>query len=187
LFKLQTKMKSIQVDRERVVAIIESINTPMVAAEERTTQLAKVFIVGISNKNATFSICIYLYLIESKECLIYLCDPPEIQMGAYRETELEALQFVESMGFMVDNLHFRNLSSQQQSTLLQDLPITYEDLSAYAKRKNEEITSGMGASGENEEILELSPIEDEPVAIQAGVPAVSKESLIKIVRLLSSF
>jgi hypothetical protein len=174
--------------RDQVVAIIESINTPFVAVEGRTNQQAKAFIVGVRNPSGQFSIYIYLHLLEDRACVIWSCDPPEIPMNAYHQYEVEALQFVESMGFMVDNLHFRNLPPDQQEAMLAGLPITQPDLAAFAR------AAGGEASAEGQEPLDLSPLDDgvidlhEEAAIETPAgPVLPPEARAKLARLLGSF
>lgn len=48
-----------------------------------------------------------------------------------QSAESEALDFVESMGFMMDNLNFSRLNAADQGKLLKELPVFYADLGAY--------------------------------------------------------
>ena len=43
-------------------------------------------------------------------------------MEEYRDVEIEGLHFLESMGFMLDNLNFRNLAQAQQDETLKRVP-----------------------------------------------------------------
>ncbi|RLB52506.1 MAG: hypothetical protein DRI34_14630 [Deltaproteobacteria bacterium] len=186
MYVIHPELKIIPGSAEHIVAIIESINSPMVAAEGRPLEPAKAYIVGLRNSSGLFSIYIYLHLIQSADCLIYLHDPVEVPMDAYHDTELEALQFVESMGFMVDNVNFRNLDQQQQGEVLDRMPIFQQDLQAFSQRQQGQSETGEeqedGEAGE--EVLELEPLE-EVAAPESAV--LSGEELKKIVRMLSSF
>lgn len=185
MYVIHPQLKQIPGTADQIVAIIESINSPMVAAEGRPLEPAKAYIVGMRNPSGLFSIYIYLHLMQSSDCLVYLHDPVEVPMDTYHDTELEALQFVESMGFMVDNINFRNLDQQQQSEVLERMPIFQQDLQAFSQRQQGRLGADeVQTNAEDGEVLELEPIEE----IAAAAPAVlSGEELKKIVRLLSSF
>ncbi len=197
MYELRTDIKRIQTKRENIVAIIESINQPMVAAMGRSAERAKAHIVGVRNPSGTFSIYVYLFLVDAKEALIYLHDPAEIKMEAYHDTELVALGFVESMGFMVDNLNFRAMQPQQQVDLLASLPCFHEDLTAWAKTQAVAEPAEGELEVEESDIVDLSPLEDdvlelEEVAEEVTAPGpaakvVSPEGLAKIIRMFSSF
>jgi hypothetical protein len=191
----------IRVFREQIVALIESINSPLVAAGSRPLEPAKAYILGVRNKSGRFSIFIYLHLVQSQECMVYLHSPPEIPMEQYHEVEVEALQFVETMGFMVDNMNFRNLSPEQKAQVMEALPMFHEDLREFAKRGAGASEGAAGEAGEGqateevevieageedmvEEVVELDSEVIELAPQAAGVPM---EGLAKVIRLLSSF
>lgn len=195
MFDIHPEIKSIQVGRENIITIIESINSPMVAAANKPQEPAKAFILGQRNPSGLFSIYIYLHLLQSKECLVYLHDPPEIPMESYHDTELDALQFVESMGFMADNVNFRNLAPEQQVTLMEQLPMFTEDLEAFADRQTA-LREGGGEPAEEDgmdieeladDVVELQEVSDTTGARPAQVQVVSQEGIAKIIKLFSSF
>jgi hypothetical protein len=184
MYELHNEITTIHAEREQVVAVIESINTPMVAAANKPLEPAKAFIVGVRNHSGTFSIYVYLHLIQSVECLVFLHDPPEISFEAYHRVEMEALQFVESMGFMVDNLNFRNLTEENQRALMKSLPVFCSDLRTFVRDQQAEW--GVAATGD-EGVLELSDVAEVTEPAAASGKTVPREGLVKIVRLLSSF
>ena len=202
MFELREDIKLIQTARESIVAIIESINQPMVAARGQAAEPAKAYIVGVRNASGLFSVYVYLYLVNLRECLIYLHDPPEIQMEAYHDTELEALGFVESMGFMVDNLNFRNMQPEQQVELMTSMPCFQQDLAAWAKvhwAADAEVTldDAAAAAEGGSDAVDLSPLEDDVIELEEVAEVVPEppppaqvitpEGLAKIIRMLSSF
>jgi len=128
VFEIHLEKKSLKFPIQQIVAIIESINSPMVAAANKPLEPAKAFIMGVRNSSGSFSIYIYLHLLQSRECMIYLHDSGEIPMESYHETELEAIQFVESMGFMLDNINFRDMQPEQQFNFIEKCPMFFEDL-----------------------------------------------------------
>lgn len=194
MFDIHPEIKSIQVGCENIVTIIESINSPMVAAANKPLEPAKAFILGRRNPSGLFSIYVYLHLLQSKECLFYLHDPPEIPMESYHDTELEALQFVESMGFMVDNTNFRNLAPEQQTALMEQLPMFVEDLEAFARRQTALREGGESAEEEGadleelaDDVVELQELADAAEERPTQAQVVSPEGVAKIIKLFSSF
>lgn len=167
----------------------------MVAAGGRPLEPAKAFIVGVRSSAGLFSIFIYLHLIQSRQCMIYLHDPDEIPLERYHDTELIALQFVESMGFMVDNLNFRKLTPDQQQEFLNNAPFTYPDLNVYVQvTQSQELDSENGERPDlelaalEEDVIELADLVEEVEEHKQQITSmVSKEGLLKILRMLSSF
>jgi hypothetical protein len=193
VFEIHAGIKSIQVGREQIVTIIESINSPMVAAANKPLEPAKSYILGVRNASGLFSIYVYLHLLQSKECQIFLHDPPEIPMESYHDTELEALQFVESMGFMVDNVNFRNMAPDQQVTLMEEMPMFVDDLEAFAKQQQAAREGGLKEDSDTdipelaEDVVELQELAESGGDQPAHIQVVSKEGLAKIIKLFSSF
>jgi hypothetical protein len=108
--------------REQVVALVESINQPQVSIPGKEPQVVQGFLCGIRNENGTFSIYVSLYLARTRENVVYASDKREVGMEEYRDVEVEGLHFLESMGFMLDNLNFRNLAHAQQVETLKRVP-----------------------------------------------------------------
>ncbi len=190
MYDAHPEMKAISVGREQVISLIKSINSPIVAAAGKQPEPAKAYIIGCANPSGMFTIFIYLHLVQSKECVIYLPEQTEVARDSFHATELEALQFVESMGFMVDNLNYHAMSPEQRSSLLKSLPVFHQDLEKFA-RQHEMEESGVSAvemGSMDESILELDDVAEvaaEVVDNQEKV--VSQEGLVKLARFLSSF
>src|SRR5262249_5645976 len=62
-------------------------------------------------------------LSETKECAVYTTSATAQTPEEYRALQTEALGFVESMGFMMDNLNFRSLTPEHQAELLGSVPV----------------------------------------------------------------
>ncbi len=122
MFAIDSKLTHLGAKREQIVAVIESVNQPHVAIHGKAPQGVQAYVCGVRNANATFSLYIYLLLAETREPVVYVYDQPQFPLEAYRDAEAEALQFVESMGFMMENLNFRNQSTQLQEELLARIP-----------------------------------------------------------------
>ncbi len=113
----------IPVTREQVVALLESINQPQVSIPGKVPQAVQGYLCGVRNANGTFSIVVGLHLPKSGESVIYLHPRRQLTLEEYRQVEAEGLQFLESMGFMLDNLNFRNLTPALQEATLRRVPL----------------------------------------------------------------
>lgn len=116
-------MTHVAVTRDQVVAVVESINQPQISIPTKMPQAAQAHLVGLRNANGSFSIFVGLFLRQSGENVIYAHERREIPVEAYPELEQEGLHFLESMGFMLDNTHFRNLAPEGQEQILHRVPL----------------------------------------------------------------
>jgi len=122
VFEPDPSILFIPADRDQVVALVESINQPQVSIPGKEPQSVQGFLCGLRNPNGTFSIYVSLFLARSHENVVYVNDKREVGMEEYRAVEVEGLHFLESMGFMVDNLNYRNLAHAQQVETLKRVP-----------------------------------------------------------------
>ncbi len=132
MFKPEPSIAWVPAVREQVVAIIESINQPQVSIPGKAPQQVFGHLVGIRNANNTFSIFAALFLPKSGENVVYVHDKRQLTVDEYRDVEVEGLQFLESMGFMLDNLNFRNLSADMQDRTMKRMPLFSEPRAAPA-------------------------------------------------------
>ncbi|MFY3745152.1 hypothetical protein ACOQFB_14660 [Anaeromyxobacter sp. Red801] len=109
--------------REQVVAVIESINQPQVSVPGKAPQAVVGHLCGVRNTNGTLSIYVGLHLVRTGENVVYVHDRRQLTVEEYRQVEIEGLQFLESMGFMLDNLNFRNLTPDMQEQALRRTPL----------------------------------------------------------------
>jgi hypothetical protein len=123
VFQPEPSLTWIPAARDAVVAIIESINQPQVSIPGKASQQVLGHLVGVRNPNNTFSIYVALHLPQSGENVVYVHTRRQVSVEEYRDVEVEGLQFLESMGFMLDNLNFRNLAADVQETTLKRIPL----------------------------------------------------------------
>lgn len=113
---------SLGVGPERVVAIIESINAPNISIPDVGTEPTKAYLVGVATPSGGYGIFCYLLFTETNMPIIYISNPPEVPFEQYGMLESEAIQFAESMGFMLDNMNFRAQPADVQARLVEQLP-----------------------------------------------------------------
>jgi hypothetical protein len=109
--------------REQVVALIEGINQPQVSIPGKAPQGVSGHLVALRNADGTFSIVVALHLPKSGENVIYLSQQRQVSADDYRALQDEGLAFLESMGFMLDNLNYRNLAPEQQDATVKRIPL----------------------------------------------------------------
>ena len=126
MFEPDPGIRYIPASREQVVALVESINQPQVSIPGKEPQAVQGFLCGLRNQNGSFSIFVSLYLPKTGENVVYASERREVGMEEYRDVEVEGLHFLESMGFMLDNLNFRNLAEPQQVETLKRVPLFQE-------------------------------------------------------------
>lgn len=105
------------------MAVVESINQPQVSVPGKPSQAVFGHLCGLRNPNGTFSIYVSLHLVKTGENVIYVNEKAQLTVEEYRAVEVEGLHFLESMGFMLDNLNFRNLSPEVQEQTFQRITV----------------------------------------------------------------
>ncbi len=122
-FKPDPSIAWVQASREQVVAVVESINQPQVSIPGKSPQQVSGHLCGVRNANGSISIFVALHLAKTGENVVYVHDKRQLTVEEYRDVEIEGLQFLESMGFMLDNVNFRNLSPEVQAETLKRVPL----------------------------------------------------------------
>lgn len=117
---------SLGVGPDRVVAVIESINSPNIAIPDVGTEPTKAWLVGCLTPGGGATIFCYLLFLDTNRPIVYISNPPEVSLDQYPVLESDSIQFVESMGFMLDNLNFRARAPQDQIALAETLPFFHE-------------------------------------------------------------
>ena len=123
MFRPEPSITHLPVLREQVVAIVESINQPQVSVPGKPSQTVHGHLCGVRNGNGTFSIYVGLHLLRTGENVVYVNERPQLTLEEYRGVEVEGLHFLESMGFMLDNLNFRSLSPDVQEQTFRRIPL----------------------------------------------------------------
>ncbi len=137
MFRPDPTITFVPAAREQVVALIESINQPQISIPGKLPQAAHGHLCGLRNANGSFSAFVSLYLPESAENVVYAHEPREFSLEEYLAAEAEGVHFLESMGFMLDNLNFRNLAAGLQETALKRVPLFAPPRPSAAPRRPE--------------------------------------------------
>jgi hypothetical protein len=126
VFNIDERIRGLPAKREQVVALFQSINAPHVVVPGKKAGPAQAFIVSIRGATG-FGVFIYLYLTEDSDCAVYATDKRTLSLEEYPRAEQGAMAFVESMGFMMDNLNYRGIPPERQEELIRTLPVFQKD------------------------------------------------------------
>ena len=126
MFSIDERFRGLPASREQVVALHQSINSPHLAIPSKPAGPAQAFVLGLRGASG-FAVFIYLYLSEAQDCAVYVPARRKSSAEGYQEDEAEALAFVESMGFMMDDARFTDQPVESQDELLKTLPVFFKD------------------------------------------------------------
>lgn len=167
---------------EQVVAVIESINSPNISIPDVGTEPTNAYIVGLRLPSGAFTVAVYLHLLHSNRACIYAAEPLEAPLEGYSDLEAEAIQFAESMGFMLDNLNFRAQPPDQVARLVETLPFFHE----VPPRRNVDDLADLPEAAVSGAFIEGA----EPLVATGHIAAeapLSPEEAAALARLLASF
>lgn len=126
MFGIDQRLRGLPASREQVMSVYQSINQPHLAVPGKQAGPAQAYIVGLRGSSG-ISVFVYLFLAQTLDCAVYVPERRNVPPDAWAEAEADALGFVESMGFMMDNLNFRSLPVADQDALLRSLPVFQKD------------------------------------------------------------
>lgn len=126
MFSYDERIKGLPVNRDQVMSLHASLNSPHLAIPGKQAGPAQAFIGGLRGGNG-LAVFIYLHLAETQDCAVYVSDRRGLTPEQFEEEEQEAQHFVESMGFMMDNLNFRSLDVARQEELMKSVPMFLKD------------------------------------------------------------
>ena len=155
MFSVDTTFTHLAARREQVLVLIQSINALSVKVPGFPTSPALGYIVGWNAGSGNASAAIYLYFRDKEQAVAYLHDP-----GVFPLTELplvtdEAVEFLESMGFMLDDTAYGTRKPEEQVALMERTPLFHADLARFAAvRRGEDVLEA--------EVIEAEVIEAEP-------------------------
>jgi len=139
VFTPDPELPFIPATRDQVVVLVEGINQPQVSIPGKSPQAVTGHLVGLRHATGRFSVLVGLHLPRTGENVIYAHPAGEVGSGEFAGLQDEAQAFLESMGFMLDNLNFRNIGTEQQDAALKRIPLfsppsTQESPEAEAER-----------------------------------------------------
>jgi hypothetical protein len=122
MYAHEPRVTHIQAQRDHIVALQQSLNSPHLAVPGKAAQACQAYLVGTANHDGTFTVWVFLHLTETEEGVIFLSENRALAREQYNAEQAEGLAFLESMGFMADDMHFRERPPEEQEELVKTLP-----------------------------------------------------------------
>ncbi len=122
MYSHEPRVSHIAASREHILALYQSMNQPHLAIPGKHPQACQAFLVGTRNADGTRTVWVFLHLTETEEGVIFLSENRALSDADYPAEEGEALAFLESMGFMADDLRFAERGEAEQLELVKTLP-----------------------------------------------------------------
>jgi len=123
MFHINNSIKVLDPKKRQVYGMITSINQPSVALADAPASPTFGFICSLwSEDQKGIEVFIMLYQPAKDIAVFYTHEDGLISEDDYWHVENEALSFAESMGFMMDNLNFQDLSEVRQQEVIHNLP-----------------------------------------------------------------
>jgi len=122
MYAHEPRVSHIQASREHVVALQQSLNAPHLAIPGKAAQACQAYLVGTANADGSFTVWVFLHLTETEEGVIFLSENRALGRDDYAAEQAEALAFLDSMAFMMDDQHYREKTPEEQEELVRSLP-----------------------------------------------------------------
>lgn len=122
MFTIDERLRGLPAVKEQVVLLYQSLNQPHLAIPGRKAGPAMSFILGLRGP-AGFACFVYLFMPQSGESAVYVPSNGTVPGERFAGEEAEALGFVESMGFIMDNLNFTARPPAEQDAMIHTLPV----------------------------------------------------------------
>ncbi len=123
MLKVDATLDHLPVRREHVVTLLESLNQPLVNIPNVGTATTSAHVLGTRGDQGTYAVFVYLRQPDTNAVLIYVSEPRHLSADQFRLEEAEAARFVESMGFLMSNVGFTELSPDQQEEVMLRAPL----------------------------------------------------------------
>lgn len=122
MYSIDERLKGLPAVKDQVVQLYQSLNAPHLAIPGRKAGPAMAFVLGLRGPSG-FACFVYLYMQQSGEAAVYVPSSGTVPADRYESEEGEALGFVESMGFIMDNLNFRGRPPEEQEAIIRTMPV----------------------------------------------------------------
>jgi len=170
MFELDNMQTWVETQADHVIDIYNSINRSTVAPPDRVPESAQSYIATVYRDGA-YEVCIYLYLTASNEGLIYRWSEGAVPADRVNDLYQAAFQFSESMGFMMDDMRYREKSAEEKEQTFAQVPMFHQDLSFLRGQEPE-------AEAAPDELV-IEAVDDEPAleVVSEGAEEVNLDQL----------
>jgi Tfp pilus assembly protein PilF len=122
MFTIDERLRGLPAVKEQVVVLYQSLNSPHLAIPGRKAGPASASVLGLRGPTG-FAVFVYLYMPQSGESAVYVPSNGAVPADRFASEEAEALGFVESMGFLMDNLNFPARPPDEQDAIIRTAPV----------------------------------------------------------------
>src|SRR4051812_38696678 len=141
MFEVDSQTTWIDPAAGSINALIQSLNTPLVAAGPHPAENVQSWIISREGSGA-FDVFVFFHLTQSNQSVVYHWSDGKVPPPQLAYVQEEAMSFCESMGFMMDNVNFPTLPPDKRGELLTTLPPFIQDLASLVKEVSvEEVSS----------------------------------------------
>lgn len=169
-----------------VLEVFRSINENMMSAESYPTQLSEAAVIG-ARRGDRIRIFVHYYLAEDKVGLLY-GETDSVTVDTYQAMRNAAIDSVEAMGFLLENLNFRKRNAAEQARILAELPafggtaarVRIGGVTASVPDAASEVATAAAADPETIFILDDEEVAQDapPASVAAAVPATAAKELL---------
>lgn len=131
MYLIDPQRQTIDFQGRSIISLIQSINQPLIAAADYPAEETQAYVITLQAGDRSLSTYIFFHLQRSNQSVIYYYDQAPFMGDRLVEAETEAVDFVESMGFMMDNLRYDRLPEAERERLQKEIPLFYASLKEY--------------------------------------------------------
>lgn len=131
-----------EIARHPTILLLRSLNLSKVAAPDGEGAVdCFAFLIEYEAPRDEVGLLIGFYMVEPNELLFYAHEQNPVDLEQSSEIEEEARQFVESMGFMMDDIQFQGMPVRKRDSIRAVLPFFYPDCDSYRAAFQEGLAS----------------------------------------------
>jgi transcriptional regulator with PAS, ATPase and Fis domain len=149
VFTINRKIKRIDVKPSDLLTIISSVNYPYVAVGGPARE-AEAYIVSTKDKNKR-SVYICFHIIADEERLFFTPDEGQVSDSERKNLEVEAVKFLEDMGFVMVNKNASKKSEEEKEKIITSTSPFVRDLSEIKEAMESEKQAKKSKKAEDEE------------------------------------
>lgn len=123
MFQVDPERSFLSVDPASIVALYQSVNQVQVLVPGRPAAPARAVVVGYRRDGVAFTVDVALHLPDHQQHVVYSSDGPPLDAAGARSAAEEAIGFLESMGFFLEKIGWKELGAIERLELLARLKV----------------------------------------------------------------
>lgn len=123
MFELDEQSASLNPARAHALMnVLQSVSEEEVIFGSRAAGLARAYVYTYEDTPENYAVDVFFHFQQSGRGFRFKYERGHVQRFRLKFLEEQALDFVESLGFMMDNLQIQNMPTHQKNELLKTLP-----------------------------------------------------------------